>query len=285
MEDGRVATLVRHARRIGPFAVLLAAGCSSGGTSTPPAQTSPEPPVDETRATVERLLDLSEVESIVVARGPAFTRQVAVMAGDLTDPELERLVPAVTDAFAPDRLRDDIAASVASEAPVMADEVLTWMEGGANAELAAIVDSYDPPLTMEEFAARLDPEDIREERVRLMADWARVQGAGDFFVLLEQALAEASHTVLAELRPDTQPFTPASGDDLATMRQNSFNAAVVSFLYRFETVPDPLLARATREYATDAGQWYVQAYSLAVARAMRSAARRVVTTLRANDAP
>ena len=230
---------------------------------------------------VERLLDLSEVESIVVARGPSFTRQVAVMAGDLTDPELERLVRAVTDAFAPDRLRDDIAASVASQASVMAREVLTWMEGGANAELAAIADAHDPPLTMEEFAARLDPEDIREERVRLMADWARVQGAGDFFVLLEQALAEASHTVLAELRPDTQPFTPASGDDLATMRQNSFNAAFVSFLYRFETVPDPLLARATREFATDAGQWYVQAYSLAVARAMRSAAQRVVTTLRA----
>jgi hypothetical protein len=69
------------------------------------------------------------------------------------------------------------------------------------------------------------------------------------------------------------------------MRQNSFNAALVSFLYRFETVPDPLLERATREYATDAGQWYVQAYSLAVARAMRSAARRVVTTLRAREAP
>jgi hypothetical protein len=234
---------------------------------------------------VERLLDLSEVESIVVARGPAFTRQVAVMAGDLTDPELERLVPAVTDAFAPDRLRDDIAASVASQASVMAHEVLTWMEGGANAELAAIADAYDPPLTMEEFAARLDPEDIREERVRLMADWARVQGAGDFFVLLEQALAEASHTVLAELRADTPPFTPASGDELATMRLNSFNAAVVSFLYRFETVPDTLLERATREFATDAGQWYVQAYSLGVARAMRSAARRVVTTLGAREAP
>jgi hypothetical protein len=44
-------------------------------------------------------------------------------------------------------------------------------------------------------------------------------------------------------------------------------------------VPDTILNSATQEHESDAGQWYVETYQLAVAEAMRAAGARVVDAL------
>ncbi len=189
-------------------------------------------------------------------------------------------MPAVSAAFAPDRLRADVAAFVESEAPPgRIEEVLGWLEGGANAELGAIAGDYEPPLSMREFVRELVERGPSEERLGVMRRWAEVQGTQSFYVLLEQALAEAVNTVTRELRPATPPFRPLSGEALFERLDASLEAAVVTFLYRLEPVPDDVIRRATEEYATESGQWYAATYSLAVAEAIRTAAGRVVRSL------
>lgn len=264
--------------RWGALLVLgfLTHGCASSGAgvaSTDPAA-SPSP------APVERLLEHSGLESIVTGRAAAFTRRVALAAGDLTDAELERLVAAVQAAFSPEALHADVAAFVAAEAaPGRIEEILAWHETGANAELGRLSDAFEPPTTLQEFTRSLVVEPPPGDRIALMVAWAEAQGAGDFFVLLDQALEEAAHTVWGRLRDDAPAFRPLSGDPLFARLETSFDAAVVTFLYRLQTVPDDVIRGATEEYGTEAGRWYVETYSLAVARAIRAAGHRVAAAL------
>lgn len=265
-----------HLRYITLLAVL--AGCGA-----PPVRTVSQSLSEPTPgSTVDRLLDHSGLASIIPARAGTFTRRVALLAEDLTDPELERLVPAVQGAFAPERLRDDVASFVESEDPNdgTLSEVLDWTTGGANAEVRRIGDAYEPALTIEEYTRSLMSSPPDEGRIRLMAEWAESQGAGNLFVLLDEALTEAAYAVWAKFRPNAPIFTPTRGTVLQARLADSFNASIVSFLHRYETVPDTVLLTATAEYATDAGQWYVHTYSLALAEAVRAAGKRVVSQLR-----
>lgn len=274
---GNAAISIVPASLAGALALLCAACASQGGPATAgnaaPAAAGPASPV-------EALLDLSQVESIVGGRAPAFTRQVALLAGDLTDAELGRLVPAVTAAFAPELLRADIASFLAEEAPAgTIDTLLAWHRDGATAELLRLSRSYTPPRTLDEYARALTTDPPPEERVRGMVEWVEAQGAGDFFVLLEESLTQAAHTVLAELRPGSPSFRPLAGEPLFSQLDASFNAAVATFLRSLEPVPDDVIRRATAEYASEAGRWYVENYSLAVAEAMRAAGSRAAHTL------
>jgi hypothetical protein len=220
------------------------------------------------------------VGSIVDARARAFTRQVAILAGDLSDPELERLVPAVQTGFAPELLRADIADFLEAEAPAgRLEEVLAWLESGAVADARSIIDGYDPPMELEEWLTEYTDDPPSRVRIRLVARWTDARGTGDFFVLLEQALDEAAHTVWQSFRPGAPAFTPLTGDRLLERLENSYSAAVVTALHRSETVPDTVIAEATRDLESEAGRWYVQTYQLAVAQAIRAAGDRVVDAL------
>jgi hypothetical protein len=271
---GLVARSVLSRAAVVALCALTACGAptipAAGPTPSATAQTS-----------VQRLVERSRIESIVSDRAPAFTRQVALVAGDLTDPELERLVPAVQQAFAAEALRADVIAFIASEAPDEATvaEVLRFEDTGANARMREIVDAHEPPLSLPDYARSLLTSPPAEERVEIVVEWAETQGAGDFFVLIDEALRQAAYEVWAVLRRDTPPFTPASGPELRSRLADSFNASVVTFLRAYETVPDSLLAAATAEYATEAGQWYVDAYTLGIAQAVRAAGQRTAADL------
>jgi hypothetical protein len=264
-------------RRLLPAVLLtLLSGVACASGDPPPVAAGGA--VD--RSVAERILVASRVEQITDARARAFTRQVALLAADLTDAELERLVPAVREGFDPALLRADIAAFLEAEAPPgRLDEVLAWLESGASAEARRIVDAYEPPQTLQEWLGETTAEPPSPVRVRLVARWTDARGTGDFYVLLEQAIAEAAHAVWRALRPGAEAFEHLEGRDLTGHLENSFNAAVVAELHRSETVPDSVIAGSTRELESEAGRWYVQTYQLAVAEAMRSAGRRVVDAL------
>ncbi len=229
---------------------------------------------------VDRLLTATGIESVLDARADVFTRQVALLAADLTDAELERLVPAVRTAFAPDLLRDDVATFMEGEAaPGRIEEVLAWLEDGSSASARRLIDAYEPPLSLEEWLTEYTVEPPSPARIRMVARWTDARGTGDLFVLLEQALSEAAHHVWAYFRPDAPPFVPLRGGELVNRLENSFNVAVVAALHGSETVPDSVLAGATRELESDAGAWYVTSYQLAIAEAVRAAGLRVVDAL------
>jgi hypothetical protein len=254
--------------------LLLLHGCATA------SERAPQATGDRVSSLVDRLLEHSAVESIVSARSSTFTRRVALMAEDLTDDELERLVPAVRAAFAPELLREDIATHVVGSGSAgFIEDVVVWLETGATAELARLTDAYEPPLTLEEFVSAFLEDPPPRTRVDLMIDWAEVQGAGEFYVLLDEALSEAAHAVVGQLRPDTPAFAPLDGPELQAQLERSRRAALISFLHGYETVPEDVIRRATEEYRSESGRWYVETYTLAVAEAMRAAGQRVVAAL------
>ena len=153
---------------------MALAGCGTPGT---PSGSPPSPDLGSLSA-VDQLLDRSGLESIISARARAFTRQVALLAGDLSDEELERLVPAVQSAFASESLRETASSFLENEAPNdgTVSEVLGWIASGANAEVRRVVDAYEPPFTLQEYTRSLTTSPPDGDRLRLVAEWARIQG-------------------------------------------------------------------------------------------------------------
>jgi len=271
----------------GALAILaIATACASGSGAVAGGGPDGDAPATPEARLADRVLTASGIESVIDARARAFTRQVALLAGDLTDDELERLVPAVQTAFAPDLLRGDIASLLEDEAPPgRLQEVLDWLEEGSSAEARRIVEAYEPPLSLEEWLTEYTVDPPSVVRIRLVARWTEARGTGDFFVLMEQALSEAAHLVETHFRPRAEPFVPLRGDELLDRLEDSYNAAVVTALHASETVPDSVLAGATQELESEAGRWYVQTYQLAVAEAVRAAGIRVVQELSSRAGP
>lgn len=229
---------------------------------------------------IDLLLEHFHIESIVVPRGRAFTRQVALMIGNLSDTELERLVPAVQAGFEAGRLRNDIAAFMLEEAPDgYLEQVVAWVERGASADVARQAAAYEPTVPLEEWLNTYTDEPPVEERIRLVARWSEARQEGTFFLLLEQALDEAAHIVWQALRPDAPDFDALSGGALFARLNQSRAAAVLTALHAHEPIADRLMLGSTLEYETEAGQWYVETYQLAVAEAVRTAGLRVAEEL------
>ena len=269
-----------------PLLLLLLTGGCGGPSTVPPSPAQPERAAaptgnsageDDLGASVEQLLDRSRIESIVSGRAGPFTRRVALLAEDLTDPELELLVPAVRSAFAADRLRRDVADHLEREAPGAATvrEIVAWNDSGPVAEMRRIAEAHEPSLSLREYARSLPERPPDRERAVLVVRWVEARQTGTFYVLLDQALAEAAHTVWRAFRPGAPLFTPLQGPALEARLAQSFDAAVVSALHRYEAVPDSVLRGAAAAWESEAGQWYVEAYALAVAEAIRSAGAQV----------
>ena len=262
--------------------VLLATSACGGGTSsvtTDIALPSPEAPA--ATEPIDLLLDHFHIESIVVPRGRAFTRQVALMIGNLNDEELERLVPAVQEGFEAGRLRADVAAFMLEQAPDgYVEEISGWVARGASADVDRQASAYEPPVELQEWLESYTDEPPSQERIQLVARWSEARQEGTFFLLLEQAIDEAAHEVWGALRPNARAFDPLSGDELFARLNQSSWAAVVTALHAHEPISDELMLGSTLEYESEAGQWYVETYQIAVAEAVRAAGLRAAETLR-----
>lgn len=264
---------------LAPMLVAALAGSACGGGGSLPV---PEPRTEseEVRAYVDRILSLLEVEQLLAPRARAFSRQVAILVGDPTDAELERLVSVAFDAFAYDSLYADVAARMVEEgSPEMARGALEWLEAGATAAVRRIGEDYDPPQTLEEYATELTDEPPSEARIQLVSAWAEARGEGSFFVLMQEALREAAFRAHRALRADAAAFEPLSGDELEVAEVNSHGAAVIRLMHGFAPAPDQLLRRATAEYQSESGRWLVDTYAFAVASAIRAAGARAADEL------
>lgn len=257
--------------------LLLAVACG-GGSSLPVPE--PRPEADALAEDVDRLLDLLNVEGVLAARDRAFTRQVAIMIGDPSDPELERLVDAVLTSFAYESLRADVAEYMVSEGSAeVVGRALQWMEGGATAAVRRIGEEYQPEQTVQEYANEMTDDPPSEARVQLIGAWAEARGEGPFFVLLQEAIREAAYRVHDTFRPGGPDFEPLSGDELEVARINSHGAAVIRLLHGYAPAPDQLIRRATAEFASEEGRWLSETYALAVAQAIRAAGERAIEHL------
>ncbi|MDZ7779594.1 MAG: hypothetical protein U5R14_06595 [Gemmatimonadota bacterium] len=264
------------------LAAVVALSACGGGSTLP----TPEPRAEEDalREDIERLLELRDVEGVLAARSRAFTRRVAIMMGDPSDSELERLVPAVVDAFAYDSLYADVVAYMSQEGtPELAASALEWMEDGATAAVRRIGEEYEPAQTLEEYSNEMTDELPSEERVHLISDWVEARGEGEFFVLMQEALREAAFRVRRAFRPDAPTFEPLSGEELEMARVNSHGASVIRLMHGYAPAPDQLIRRVTAEYESEAGRWFTEAYAMGVASAIRAAGERATRRLSGRD--
>lgn len=261
--------------------LLVVTACSGTRTTNPSERAQPSPEARTTPETVDVLLDHFHIESIVVPRARAFTRQAALLIGDLGDDELERLVAAVQDGFEAGRLRDDVAGHMLERAPDgYIEDIAGWVGAGASAEVDRQARAYRPPVPLTEWLETYTEVPPTAERVRLVARWSEARQEGTFFLLLEQALDEAAYEVWGAMRQTAGSFQSLSGDAFFARLNQSSMAAVVTALHAHEPISDELMLASTVEYESESGQWFVEAYQLAVAEALRAAGLRVAETLR-----
>ena len=278
--------------KIAPSRLLLLLAMTTSACSGSRHRASPETPASlpvekslartdtTTTQPIDPLLDHFHIESIVRPRGQAFTRQVALMLGDLSDNELERLVLAVLVEFDPDSMREDVARFMLKEAPQgYVARIATWLRDGASATIDRQASSYRPPVPLEDWLATYTDKPPTEDRIRLVANWSEARQEGVFFLLLEQALDEAAHQVSKALRSQRTLFEPLRGEALSARLRQSSTTATLTALHAHEPIPDELIANSTLEYESEVGQWYVETYQIAVAEAVRAAGSRVAHTL------
>ena len=117
------------------------------------------------------------------------------------------------------------------------------------------------------------------ERLNLAARWATARSTGDFYIILDEAERETAHELLKALRSDAPAFVPLSRTEYEREHENQTGTAVLSLLYRFETVSNKLLREAIAEYESESGQWYVESYTFGIVEALWLAGQRAVRQL------
>lgn len=239
--------------------------------STLPAQ------AQEVDPSTTRLLEYSEVRSILggfhdgiggtlASRGIELTpEQDEVLSEALS---VETLLPIMRHQF--ERLGDsEIRAAAAA-----------LVRDGALAQVESAVDAQPPSTTIEEYLAELEREPPPQARVRLVSDVIMAQAAGAFYVLLEERTREAAHRIVQALETSSEPFEPISEEEWVARAEQGHLQALVSFLHRYENVPDDLMRSSLDEWNSDPGSWFVEAYSRALGETLLAAADTVANTLK-----
>lgn len=227
-------------------------------------------------SSVTVLLAYSEVESVLSGYRARFE-------GHLVDLDVV-LAPSVIAAL--DRhlsveallpiLRSRLEAQGA-EADLLA--AATMVDTGAIGRVNGLMSSYAPRRTVEEYLRDIESSPPPEARVQLVAEVVRTQGAGEFFITLSERTREAAHRVAAAITPSAGDFRPITHDAWREYTQQSFAGAVLSFLHRYDGIPDPLLQAFLSDWRSEAGQWYVAAYSQALGETALVAAERIASEL------
>ena len=232
------------------------------------------------RANIEGILEFSQVESITSGIGKSLVARVSALAGDLSLDEQNRLRSAISSGFIQHDLHSDIVGFMSVEAKNdVVETVLERLRTGAISEIRRIESAYTPSQSLEKYAAGLEGSMPSGERLNLAARWAAAQSTGDFYIILEEAEREAAHELLRAVRGDAPAFVPLSHSEYEREHESQTGMAVLSLLYRFETVSNELLREAIAEYESESGQWYIESYTFGIVEALWLAGQRAARQL------
>ena len=233
---------------------------------------------DEDVQAVEAILEYSLVDNVLSGQAEAFMGAVASVVGSDAELDSVGLEQIVNEEFSSARMREDVVNTlIASSLPVVLGEVSELLSNGSIRQVSDLLADYEPPETLEEYVQALQVETPPQERIELIAGLADANQAAGFYLLLDETAREAAHDVASVVTDGDAPaFTELDEAVAQQQLQRGFQFAVVSFLHRYRPVGDELIAAATEEYRSSAGQWYVENYSLALAESIRLAALRVL---------
>ena len=155
-----------------------------------------------------------------------------------------------------------------------------WLFSEWAAAARDAVDGYEPEKTLEEYAAGLQTDPPRQDRVRLMVGFVQANEAGPFYVGLAEAQRDAVRSVAAALGDDDLAALPEPTEEEEAEVSNYYSTvALLSFLQRYAPLSDEQVDRLTSAYESESGRWYVRSYSESVADAIRRAGRELAGAL------
>ena len=226
---------------------------------------------------IDRILQTSSVEEFLAQAADQIELVVLMEVSPADSAEVHE---ALSAAFVVDSMRRNIVDQMATaSSPAVLDDLESWLFEGPVARVAAIRDAHEPAVDLETYARSLQSKPPEPARIRAVAQHAQAQKAAGFYVMVQEVTREILGAVRGSLSGREAEFVPFTDAEYVRALEAYFNVAVVSFLQQYEPVPVKLLEESTERYASPAGQWYVDQYSLAVATALRMAGEKAVSRL------
>ncbi len=163
---------------------------------------------------------------------------------------------------------------------VVVPTLAEWLFSDWATAARGVVDGYEVEETLEEYAAGLQANPPRQERVRLMVRFVQANEAGPFYVGLAEAQRDAVRHVAAALGDDElAALSEPTEEEKTEVSDYYWTVALLSFLQRYAPLSDEQLDRLASAYESESGQWYVRSYSESVADAIRRAGEGVASAL------
>lgn len=183
--------------------------------------------------------------------------------------------------FAPDSLMRTLGHELESlgGAEIRAAAALL-LEAGAIARVDSAGQARPPSTTLEEYVAGLEQRTPTQARIQLMNQVVAAQAAGPAQVLLAERIREAGHRIARTTGTEVEPFEPLTQAGWVGRAEEAHNETLIAFLHRYENVPDELLEARVQAWITDAGAWFSEAYSVALAETVLVAADAAAAALR-----
>jgi hypothetical protein len=240
------------------------------GLHAPPAH------AQEVDPAIATLLEYSEVENILGGVREDI-RGILLSLSVEPSPEQEAVLSRVlaVEALAP-MMEQELEDLGESKIRAAAAELI---EEGAIARIRSLAEAQPPATTIEEYVTGLQSDPPPRSRIELISRVAEAQSAGAFYVLLDERTREAAHMIAEALGSSVEPFAPISEGQWVARAAQGHGAAVVWFLYRYQSVPDDLLRASLDDWSSEAGAWFVEAYSLALGETLLAAADTVSTAM------
>jgi len=235
------------------------------------------------RSSVERLLDVPDVESLLESMDDRFVQHFLMLVPDLPSEDREVLSAAVEEAFRPSALRASIASAMAEDASAdVVEQVVKMRRSGAQAELRNLMEAYEPEQPVEEFLAGMGDAD--RERLQLMASLTEARGQSDLALMLDDVMGRMAHELVNALGGAFGDFEPIADDAYdAAYRDHTLRLALES-LHRLQPASDELIRAVLEEHRSQPAQWFADAYTTGLLVAVQAAGQRVAT-LTMVDAP
>jgi hypothetical protein len=230
---------------------------------------------------VEVILRYALVDDVLEGQRDAFLGALEQVLGPGVDLAATGVEQIVREEFDPMRLRGYVVEELRETSlPSELTEIAELIRSGAIGQVSDLVAGYEPPESFEAFLLALPASPPPEERLDLLARLADAQQAAGFYLLLDETVRAGAHRVAMLVTGGASPpYVALEPSVEAAQLQRGREFAVVSYLHRLRPVDDALVAAATADYRTEAGQAYVQKYSLALAEAIQLAALRVAGRL------